>query len=107
MDHILVNPNQLQHYGTKVQENPVSYRALSIITENNDFCMELVLDGTVVYADIFTPSDKKLILSSPHTWDPHNISFPKSRRTLEEEMPPPRYVSMVDNKGGTESDMFI
>ena len=73
MDHSLVNPNKLQHYGTKVQDNPVLDRALSIITENNDFCMELAMAGTVVYADTFTTSDKELhacphiILSSPHT----------------------------------------
>ena len=56
MDHSLVNPNQLRHYGTKVPGNPVSDRALSIITENNDFCMELVMAGTVVYADTTVPS---------------------------------------------------
>ena len=81
MDHSLANPNQLRHYGTKVQDNPVLDRALSIITENNDFCIELVMAGTVVYADTFTPSNKEIhkcphiILSSPHTWDPHNVSF--------------------------------
>ena len=69
--------------------------------------------GTIVYADTFNPSEKELhkcphiTLSSPHTWDPHNASFPKSRRALEEEMGSPRYVITVDSKGGTESDMFI
>ena len=96
-----------------MQDNPVSDRALSIITENNNFCMELAMRGTVVYADTFTQSDKELhecphiILSLPHTWDPHNVSFPKSQRTLEEEMGSPRYVSTVETKGGIESDMFI
>ena len=28
MDHSLVNPNKLRHYGTKVQDNPVVDRAL-------------------------------------------------------------------------------
>ena len=88
-------------------------RAISIVTENNDFYMELAMAGTVVYADTFTPSDKELhecphiILSLTHIWDPHNVSFPKLRRTLEEEMGSPCYVSVVDIKGGTESDMFI
>ena len=113
MDDSLVNPNQLRHYGTKVQDNTVSDRALSIIMENNDFCMELAMAGTVVYADTFTPYYKELhkcphiILSLPHTWDPHHVSFPKPRRTLEEDMGPPRYVSAVDSKGRTELDMFI
>ena len=69
--------------------------------------------GTVVYADTFTPSDKELhecphiVLSSSHTWDLHNVSFPKPQRTLEEEMGSPWYVSTVNSKGGIESDMFI
>ena len=46
-------------------------------------------------------------MSLPHTWDPHNLSFLKPRRTLEEEMGSTRYASTVDSKGGTESDMFI
>ena len=113
MDHSLVNTNQLRNYGTKVQDNPVSDRALSIITENNGFCMELAMAGTVVYADTLTPSNNELhecphiILSSPHTWNPYNVFFPKPWRTLEEYMGSPRYVSTVNSKGGTESDMFI
>ena len=65
----------------------------------------MLTDGTIVYEDTFTPSEKELheyphiILSSPHTWDPHNVSFPNPRRTLEEEMGSPRYVSAVDRKG--------
>ena len=35
LDHSLINPNQLRHHGTKVQDNPMSDRALSIITEDN------------------------------------------------------------------------
>jgi len=37
MEHKLVNPNQLRHFGTKVQDDPTSDRALSIISEGNDF----------------------------------------------------------------------
>ena len=50
MDHSLINPNQLRHFGTIVQDNPMSPKPLSIITEDKEFCMELRMDGTIVYA---------------------------------------------------------
>ena len=37
MDHTLVNPNQLRHYGVKVQDNPVSDEPLHIMTEDEKF----------------------------------------------------------------------
>ena len=58
--------------------------ALSVITEENELCIELVMAGTVVYAETFTPSDQELhqcphiILSSPHAWDPQNVFFPRA-----------------------------
>ena len=60
MDHSLINPNQLRHYGIKFQENSMSESTLSIITEENAFCMKLVMEGTVVYAETFTPSEQEL-----------------------------------------------
>ena len=72
MYHSLINPNQLRYYGIKVQDNPMLETVLSIITEDNEFCIELVMTGTVIYAETFTPSDQELhqcthiILSLPH-----------------------------------------
>jgi hypothetical protein len=48
VDKILIN-NQLRHFGTKVQDNPMSDRALSIISEDNEFCMLLSMQGTIGY----------------------------------------------------------
>jgi hypothetical protein len=48
MHHTLVNPNQLQHYGILVQDNPMSADPLSIITEDHEFSMELSMAGTIV-----------------------------------------------------------
>ena len=76
MNHILINPNQLRYYGIKMQDNSMLETELSIITEDNEFCMELAMAGTVVYAEKNTPYEKELhrcphiILSSPHTWNP-------------------------------------
>ena len=92
MDHTLLNPNQLRHYGTRVQDDPTSAYPLSIITEDNEFCMELSMSGTIVYTETFSPSDKELqkyphiTLSSPHQWDPKRVKFPKCEYTLGEMM---------------------
>ena len=111
MEHSLVNPNQLRYFGTKVQDDPTSDRALSIINEDNSFCMELAMAGTVVYADTFTPSEQELhdcphiILSSPHAWDPHKVSFPKAKRSLDEEVGSLRLLSAVNSTGGRDSGL--
>ena len=106
MDPSLINPKQLRYYGIKVQDNPMLETAFSIITEDNEFCMELVMVGTVVYAETFTLSEQKLhlcpniILSSPHAWNPQNMVLPRARRTLEEEMGTFIHVSAMDSTGG-------
>ena len=41
LDHTLVNPNQLRHYGTQVQDKVMSEITLSIITEDREFNMEI------------------------------------------------------------------
>ena len=62
----------------------MSESALSIITEDNEFYMELAMAGTVVYAENFTSSEQEpqkcphIIISSPHTWNPHNVFFPRA-----------------------------
>ena len=92
MDTTLVNPNQLRHYGTQVQDNPMSQLPLAIITEDSAFSMELMMKGTIIYADTHTPSNKELsecphiILSLSQPWNPHNVNFPKPQLTSQEMM---------------------
>ena len=103
--HRLINPNQLRYYDIKVQENPMLETALSIITEENELCMELVMAGTVVYAETFTPSGQELhqcphiIISLTHAWNPQNVVFLRARITSEEEMGTLRHVSSMDSTG--------
>jgi len=85
-------PNQLRHFGTKVQDDPTSGRLLSIITKDNSFSMEVMMDGTVIYSLTTAPFEHELHncphvdLSLAHTWDPHQMSFPKAKRSLGEEV---------------------
>ena len=46
------------------------------------FSVELYLEGTIICGDTRTPTESelgqlpRLILTSPHNWDPHNVCFP-------------------------------
>ena len=79
-DHKLVNPNQLRAYGVNIQDNPFDAKPLSITP--NDASVELYLEGTIICGDTRTPTEPelsqlpRLILTSPHDWDPHNVCFP-------------------------------
>ena len=81
IENSLINPNQLRHYGIDVQDNPVSDLPLYIMTAEKDFNMELLIQGTTIFANTYTPSDVELntfphvVLSSPQPWDPHNVVF--------------------------------
>ena len=122
LDHSLLNPNQMRHYHVKVQDNPMSDLPLSIITDDDEFSMELRMDGTIVCFESLTPSQEELqqcphiTLSSPHPWDPHSVSFPRARLSLEEVVADARLVSSVginaerafqeDEGGSGDSSMF-
>ena len=86
--------------------------ALSIITKDNEFCMELAMAGTVVYAETYTQSKQELhqcphiILSSPHAWNPQNVVFPIAQITLEEDMRTLIHVSAVYSIGGVSKTII-
>ena len=85
MEETLLNPNQLRHFGTIVNDNPMSDQPLSIITEDHEFSMALEMKGTIVGTDTRTPTQEELstcphiVLSSSHPWDPHSVVFPAQR----------------------------
>ena len=85
LDHTLVNPNQLRAYGVNVQDNPFDAKPLSITT--GDTSVELYSEGTIICGDTRTPTESelsqlpRLILTSPHDWDPHNVCFPSVRQS--------------------------
>ena len=92
MQHTLVNPNQLLHYGLTVRADPYnSEEPIRIETENGEFVMPLLSDGTVIYLDTWTPTDEDLCslphvtMSSPHPWNPRDVQFPKTSRRVQED----------------------
>ena len=101
LDHTLFNPNQLRHFGTKVQDNPMSEKPLSIITEDNEFSLGMSMSGTVIYFDSRTPTEEELrtcphiVLTSTHPWNPTSVTFPTSSLSLEEEIGSLRHISSI------------
>ena len=81
LQHTLVNPNELQAYGTTLQDNPFSSSPLCFDPPNVPV-IALTTMGTIIYCTTRIPSDQELsslphiTLSSSTTWDPHNIVFP-------------------------------
>ena len=77
LPNALVNPNQLRHFGTEVQDNPYSGSPLFIKTEDSSFGMEFESQGTTIFAHTFSPSQHELEtclmiqLTSQHPWNPH------------------------------------
>ena len=83
LQHTLVNPNQLQAYGTTAQDNPFSPSPLSFNPTNGPV-IPLTTMGTIIYCTTRAPSDHELsslphiTLCSSATWDPHNVVFPSN-----------------------------
>jgi hypothetical protein len=92
LEHTLINPNQLRAFGLTVQDNPFSAAPIYIATEDKEDIVPLTCTGTILMASTRTPTNKELstcrhiVLSSEYAWDPQNVQFPKSTRTVEEEI---------------------
>ena len=51
MQNNLFNTNQLRHHGTKVQDNPMADAPLSLISDDNEFGLEMSISGTIIHFD--------------------------------------------------------
>ena len=62
LEHSLMNPNQLRHFGVTVQDNPYSNSPMVIQKDTNDeeFVACLKSTGTNIYIDTWTPTDRDL-----------------------------------------------
>ena len=93
MQNTLLNPNQLRSFGMLVKDDPfVSDGPICIEPENGDAVLPLHTEGTIIYLDTWTPTDKYLsqfphiTMTSPHPWNPSKVWFPKTSRHVKEEL---------------------
>ena len=72
LDHTIVNPNQMRHHRIDMHDNPCMQNAMGITCPEKDATVPIYISGTVVCADIFSPTHQKLedyphiVLISPH-----------------------------------------
>jgi hypothetical protein len=76
LDHSLFNPNQLQHFGAVVQDNPHDAAPMCVKSADNTFTACLDSVGTDIFLKTWAPSDADLrmhphvVLSSSAQWSP-------------------------------------
>ncbi len=84
MNHSLINPNQLRHYGITVYDNPYDRapdRALRIEVDD-DNQIPLYSQGSTIFFTSRYPSNDELetyphvVLTSEKPWDPHGLVMP-------------------------------
>ena len=92
MDHILINLNQMRHNGATVQDNHFSPSPIFIETAEADFSQPLEISGTNILANTRAPTDgelencRRIVLTSEHSWSPHNVRFTEPVQSVEEEI---------------------
>jgi hypothetical protein len=77
MDHSLLNPNQMRHYGINVDDNPYGSVQMHLATEDGEVILPLHSEGTTIYLQSRTPTEKELqtcvhvTLTSASPWGPY------------------------------------
>jgi hypothetical protein len=92
LNHSLFNPNQLRHFGTKVQDNPYDSEPMSIITRDDSFTACLQSKGTDIFLTTWAPTILDLekyphiTLCGKQPWNPREIKFPGISSLEQEEI---------------------
>ena len=76
-----------------VKDDPFALdKPIYIESENRDAVLSLHKEGTIIYLDTWTLTDKDLsqlphiTMTSPYPWNPSEVHFPKTPRRVEEEL---------------------
>ena len=92
LSHTLINPNQLRHCHTQVQENPYAKEPMSITSPDVGFVACLESEGTNIFLNTWSPTQTDLAslphiaLTSQQPWDPRKVAFPATKYYVKEEM---------------------
>jgi Reverse transcriptase (RNA-dependent DNA polymerase) len=85
LEHSLLNPNQLRHYGVRVQDNPFHETEMHMETEDGELVIPLQAEGTTISLSTRTPTDRELhecphiTMTSKQEWDPRDLQFPEPK----------------------------
>ena len=62
LSHTLINPNQLRHFQTQVQDNPYVMDPMSIISPDGNFITCLESEGINIFINAWSPTQEDLAL---------------------------------------------
>jgi hypothetical protein len=106
MDHSLINPNQLRHFGVMMCDNPFDNNHPLMIQEHHDAVSILLqLKVTPVYFKSHTPTLDELekschiVLTSDNLWNPGTVELGCSEVTITGDI-------HFTNEALTEEDAF-
>ena len=83
MDHTLINPNQIRHFGFDVEDNP--YRQRMGIDVDEALYIPFDITGTTVFFETCLPTSDELehcthiVLTSEDEWDPKSVALGQAR----------------------------
>ena len=114
LDHSLINPNQMRHYGVTVQDNPYHEDQMHIATEDDEFLIPLSHEGTTIFVDTRAPTAKELQelphieMTSKAPWDPRDVCFPEPQRLVEEGRLASRVnqIRRIDPQEGADDGLY-
>ena len=91
LDHSLINPNQVRHFGVTLDDNPfVGDMGIKFDPDDDAIDIPFSSMGTTIYFDSRTPTESelqtcpKVYLTSKTEWDPRSVKFPGGRPRIEE-----------------------
>ena len=111
MNHTLVNPNQVLHFGIMIQDNPYNDAPIYLMTEYGNFALPLAVQGTNIMSDTRTPTEEELqtcnniTLSLQYPWDPHRVRFTQPSCNVQEEVDMFRTIGAVSVDRSNDQDI--
>ena len=79
LDHSLINPNQLRHYGIEFNDNPYDREKGLNINVNDEVIIAMQAYGTKVRCETRVPTEQELlncehvVMTSPTAWEPDQV----------------------------------
>ena len=103
VSNTFINPNQLRHFQTQVQDNPYATDPMSIIVPDGNFIACFELKFTNIFLNAYSPTQENLALlprielTLQQPWEPHNIAFLATKYYVKKEMESQNFSSLSMN----------
>jgi hypothetical protein len=85
MNHSLINPNQLRHFGVEVYDNPYEMdptKSMGIVLPDNNYKIPFLSQGSTVFFTSRYPTDDEMhtyphvVVTCDQQWDPQKLVMP-------------------------------